>query len=75
MLRDKSFVQGGRGDGFKSVGPYKIEVKNLKEGGGEVSVLGGRIFSMEACSEVGQEAEEAEANPVGKVSSRPASSS
>ena len=73
-LRNKSFVEGGRCDSLKSVGPHKIEVKDLKEGGGKINVVGGRIFSMETSSEAGQETEEAEANPVREVSLRPASS-
>ena len=73
-LRNKSFVEGGRVDSLKSVGPHKIEVKDLKEGGGKINVVGGRIFSMETSSEAGQETEDSEANPVREVSSRPASS-
>ena len=73
-LRNKSFVEGGRVDSLKSVGPHKIEVKDLKEGGGKINVVGGRIFSMETSSEAGQETEEGEANPAREVSSRPASS-
>ena len=57
-LRNKSFVEGGRCDSLKSVGPHKIEVKDLKEGGGKINVVGGRIFSMETSSEAGQETEE-----------------
>ena len=73
-LRGRGFVEGGRGESLKSVGPHKIEVKDLKEGGGKINVVGGRIFSMETSSEAGQETEEAEANPVREVSSRLASS-
>ena len=40
-LRNKSFVEGGRVDSLKSVGPHKIEVKDLKEGGGKINVVGG----------------------------------
>ena len=58
-LRNKSFVEGGRGDSLKSVGSHKIEVKNLKERGSKINVVGGRIFSMETSSEAGQETKEA----------------
>ena len=57
-LGGRGFVEGGRGEGLKSVGPHKIEVKDLKEGGGKINVVGGRIFSMETSSEAGQETEE-----------------
>ena len=67
-LRDKSFVQGGRGDCLKSVGSHKVEVKDLKlkDGGGEVNVVGEGGGSSAWRLDSGQEVEEAEANPEGR---------